>query len=129
MGALPVNVSGQVLLARRAVDPFREDWNTIGGFLCYGEDPYAGLRREVLEETGVDCIIKDFVTIASGTYGPAGIALLNTYFTVTLLSDKVSPRDDVSELRWFSLDSLPENIPFASDRAALAVLRRTLHNV
>jgi len=126
MGALPCDGSGRVLLARRAVDPFRNDWNTIGGFLGYGEDPYDGLRREVREETGVDCIVKDFITIAGGTYGPGGIALLNTYFTVVLLSDKVSPSDDVSELQWFSLDSLPENIPFASDRAALDALRRRL---
>lgn len=128
MGAIPVDGSGRVLLARRAIEPFRGDWNTIGGFLGYGEDPYEGLRREVREETGADCVIKDFVTIASGTYGPEGTALLNAYFTVRLLSDKVSPRDDVSELRWFSLEELPENIPFESDRTALAILGRRLHN-
>jgi ADP-ribose pyrophosphatase YjhB (NUDIX family) len=57
-------------------------------------------------------------------YGDAGGALMCSHFTVRLLSDDVKPQDDVSELAWFSLDSLPDNIPFTSDRRALAALRQ-----
>ena len=46
-----------------------------------------------------------------------------SHFTVRLLSGDIKAQDDVSELAWFSLDSLPGNIPFASDRRALAALR------
>jgi len=126
MGAIPVDAAGRVLLAKRGIEPFYGDWNTIGGFLEYNEDPLEGLKREVSEETGVECIIKDFITISSDVYGSGGIALLNTYYTVQLLSDDVHPCDDVSKLKWFTLDELPENIAFESDRRALAAVKEKL---
>ncbi len=126
MGAIPIDDDGKVLLARRGIEPFYGDWNTIGGFLEYEEDPMEGLKREVKEETGADCIIKDFIAMKADVYGPGGQALLNTYFTVQLLSGDLKPQDDVSELKWFVIDELPQNIAFESDRKALAALRRKL---
>jgi len=122
MGALPLDDSGRVLLGRRAVEPCRFDWNVVGGFLKYGEDPYEGLQREVREELGVDCEVGEFVAVASDWYGPEGTALLNLYFKVRLLNDAVRPQDDVAELKWFDVDELPENIAFDSDRIALRAL-------
>ncbi len=124
VGAVPIDDSGKVLLAKRGIEPYYGAWNTIGGFLDYGEDPLEGLKREVQEETGAACVVKDFLTMNTGTYGPDGPALLNIYFVVQLLSDDISPRDDVSELRWFALDGLPENIAFQSDRLALDILKK-----
>ncbi len=128
MGAIPRDQEGRVLLGRRGIEPFRGGWNTIGGFLRYGEDPFEGLRREVREETGVDCDVEEFVTMAADRYGPGGPALVNFYFTVRLRSTRVRPRDDVSELAWFPLGALPEEIPFASDRKALRILRDRTRN-
>ncbi len=124
VGALPVDGNGNVLLARRGIEPFYGDWNIIGGFLNYQEDPLDGLRREVKEETGVECVILQFISMSADVYGDNGQALMNSYFTVQLLSQELHPQDDVSELRWFSLDALPGNLPFASDRDALAALRK-----
>ncbi len=126
VGALPLDSSGSVLLAKRGIEPFYGLWNTIGGFLEYQEDPVEGLKREVKEETGSGCVVKDFVTMCADTYGNNGPALLNTYFTVHLLSDELHPQDDVSELKWFSLRALPDNIAFESDRKALKTLIKKL---
>jgi ADP-ribose pyrophosphatase YjhB (NUDIX family) len=122
VGAIPRDEGGRVLLGRRGVEPYLGDWNTVGGFLQYGEDPLDGLKREVMEELGVPCEVEEFVTIAADTYGTDGPALINAYFTVRLGSETIRPQDDVTELRWFSLESLPENIAFASDRKALRIL-------
>jgi ADP-ribose pyrophosphatase YjhB (NUDIX family) len=115
---------GRVLLGRRGVEPYMGDWNTVGGFLRYGEDPLEGLKREVREELGVSCEVEEFVTLAADTYGTDGPALMNVYFAVRLGSDALRPQDDVDEVQWFSLESLPENIAFQSDRKALRVLSR-----
>jgi len=123
MGAIPIDGQGRVLLARRGIEPFYGDWNTIGGFLAYQEEPLDGLKREVKEETGVDCDILEFITMIADQYGGDGGALMCSHFTVRLLSNEFKPQDDVSELAWFSLDNLPGNIPFAGDRRALAALR------
>jgi ADP-ribose pyrophosphatase YjhB (NUDIX family) len=123
MGAIPLD-GNRVLLARRGIEPYFGSWNVVGGFLNYGEDPVEGLMREVLEETGCACRVLDFITQTADTYGEPGAALLNSYYTVQLLPGDLAPQDDVSELRWFELDRLPDDIPFASDRRALEVLQR-----
>jgi len=128
MGAIPLDAGNNVLLARRGIEPFYGDWNTIGGFLGYQEDPLQGLKREVNEETGADCHVEDFIAMFADSYGRDGVALLNSYFIVRLLSNDLHPQDDVSELVWFSLDSLPENIAFESDRKALAALKKKLNS-
>ena len=125
MGAIPVK-GNQVLLARRGIEPYLDAWNSIGGFLDYGEDPLEGLMREVLEETGCTCRVLDFIAQTHDTYGDEGSALLCSFYTVELLDDFLTPQDDVSELRWFDLDGLPEDLPFAGDRRALAILREKL---
>ena len=125
MGAIPLDGS-RVLLARRGIEPFFGQWNTVGGFLDYGEDPLEGLIREVLEETGCECRVLDFIIQAADTYGEAGAALLNSYYTVELLSGTLTPMDDVSELCWFDLDQLPPEIAFISDRRALEALQAML---
>jgi ADP-ribose pyrophosphatase YjhB (NUDIX family) len=125
MGAIPVE-GRRVLLARRGIEPFYGAWNVVGGFLDYGEEPLAGLMREMLEETGCECRVLDFIVQTADTYGEAGAALLNSYYSVELLPGTLKPQDDVGELCWFDLDDLPPDIPFDSDRLALDVLRERL---
>lgn len=125
MGAIPVEGS-RVLLARRGIEPYYGAWNVVGGFLDYGEEPLAGLMREVLEETGCACRVLDFIIQTADIYGEMGSALLNSYYTVQLLPGTITPQDDVSELCWFDLDNLPAEIPFISDRRALEVLQGML---
>jgi len=125
MGAIPFDRKGneaRVLLGKRGIEPCAGDWNVIGGFLRYGEDPFEGLKREVFEELGVKCEIEQFIAQVCDTYGPAGPATINIYFTVQLLSPDIRPQDDVVELKWFSLDSLPENMAFKCDTRALNTL-------
>jgi hypothetical protein len=38
----------------------------------------------------------------------------------------MKPQDDVSELCWFDLNNLPDDIAFAGDRRALQILREQL---
>ncbi len=129
VGAVPVDKNNRILLAKRGIEPFKGGWNIIGGFLNYGEEPMVGLKREVKEETGVDCEVIDLICMHADTYGKNGPALINISFTVILLSDKIKPLDDVSELKWFDIDNLPSNIPFESDRKILAELKKSIDNI
>jgi 8-oxo-dGTP pyrophosphatase MutT (NUDIX family) len=45
---------GRVLIGRRKIEPRKGHWDLPGGFLEEGELPLDGLRREFLEETGLD---------------------------------------------------------------------------
>ena len=126
-GAVPVNQNNRILLAKRGIEPFKGGWNIIGGFLEYGEDAMVGLKREVKEETGVECEVTGLICMYADTYGENGPALLNMCFTVQLLSDNIQPFDDVAELKWFELNKLPDNIPFKSDRKALNELKKIIN--
>jgi NAD+ diphosphatase len=109
VGAFVLDEDGRVLLARRAFQPDKGKWDSPGGFLEEGEDPIAGLRRELREEAGIEVDVGSFVGGFVGTYGdpPNERYVLNLVWAARLAAGDPAPSDDVSELRWFSKDALP----------------------
>jgi ADP-ribose pyrophosphatase YjhB (NUDIX family) len=105
----------RVLLARRAYEPDAGKWDVPGGFLEEGEDPVAGLRRELREEAGVEVEVGDFVGVFVDGYGepPDEKSVLNLVWEVRIVEGEPTPNDDVSELRWFPKDALPEDVEVA----------------
>jgi ADP-ribose pyrophosphatase YjhB (NUDIX family) len=113
--AFVLDGSGRVLLARRAHEPEEGLWDSPGGFLEEGEEPVSGLRRELLEETGLEIEVRDFVGVFMDRYGdtPDAVATLNLVWEATVISGEPVPADDVSELRWFPRDALPADAELA----------------
>ncbi len=95
----------QVLLSRRAREPLRGLWDLPGGFLEPGEDPEAGIVRELREETGLAARVLGLVHVAAGQYDGAG-----TLNLVYRCEAEGEPRamDDSAELRWHDPRRLPE---------------------
>jgi len=110
--ALPEE-DGRVLLARRALEPFRGAWDVVGGFVGEGEHPVDGLIREVREETGLGFEIARLLGIWMGDY--EGRATLNLFWTGRLGPGRPQPADDVDELRWFAPEDLPPPSELAFD--------------
>jgi ADP-ribose pyrophosphatase YjhB (NUDIX family) len=123
VSALPEEGEGRVLLARRAHEPFRGLWDAVGGFLDEGEHPLDGLRREVLEETGLGFEPVELLGIWMGSYGDDARATLNLFWTGRLGAGAPHAADDVAELRWFSRDDLPPPDDLAFDGLVADVLR------
>jgi ADP-ribose pyrophosphatase YjhB (NUDIX family) len=100
---------GRVLLARRAHEPRRGHWDLPGGFLNETEAPEDGLRREFLEETGLDVQPVELMRIDVEPYDGRYV------FSVTYIvrgEGEPAPADDVDELRWFGPDELPDEMAF-----------------
>ena len=99
----------RLLLVRRAGEPFRGYWDLPGGFLEEGEHPLEALRRELLEETGLEVEPVTMVGIWMDRYGGGAEApaTLNLYWTARVLGGELQPADDVSDARWFPVDELP----------------------
>jgi ADP-ribose pyrophosphatase YjhB (NUDIX family) len=127
VSALLQDDAGRLLLARRAVEPFRGMWDAIGGFLDEGEHPLDGLRREVLEETGLAVAPLRFLGAWMDVYGdaPDAAATLNLYWTARAANGEPVADDDVAELRWFAPDELPgaDELAFTTLADALAAWR------
>jgi len=109
VSALVVDDTGRMLLARRARDPDAGLWDVLGGFLDEGEHPLAALRRELLEETGVEVEPGEFLGAYLDTYGdePEAASVLNLVWEARIVSGELFPADDVAELRWFPRDEPP----------------------
>jgi ADP-ribose pyrophosphatase YjhB (NUDIX family) len=121
--ALVFDGEGRVLLARRAREPDKGKWDVPGGFIEEGEQPLDALRRELLEETGLKIEPVKFVGVWVDRYGDAEDApsTLNLYWTARIVSGEAEAADDVSELDWFSLDSLPPDRDLAFRNVALVL--------
>ncbi|MGD0274361.1 MAG: NUDIX hydrolase [Gaiellaceae bacterium] len=127
VGALCEDEQGRLMLVRRAVEPRKGKWDTPGGFLEEGERPLDGLRRELLEETGLEVEPDEFIGAVTDLYGdgPDARSILSLNWSARVLGGAPAPADDIAEIRWFAADELPEpeEIAFPSVVEILALWR------
>jgi 8-oxo-dGTP diphosphatase len=105
--------NGRLLLGKRGRNPYKGDWDIIGGFLENGEDPIDGLKREVKEEANLDVEVEKFLGFfAGGKYDGDDFFVLDIAYTAKVVGGIERAGDDIVELKWFSPDELPQNIAF-----------------
>jgi len=109
VGALCEDELGRLMLVRRAIEPKKGKWDTPGGFLEEGEEPLDGLRRELLEETGLEIEPGEFLGALIDLYGdgPDAQYVLSLNWSARILGGEPTAADDISEIRWFAVDELP----------------------
>ena len=98
---------GRTLLGLRAHEPDAGRWDMLGGFLEEGETPVDGLRRELLEETGLEIEPGAYLGAYVDSYGENGTVVLNLVFEARVVAGDMAPADDVADLSWFDLRDLP----------------------
>jgi 8-oxo-dGTP diphosphatase len=109
------NVNAEVLLLNHILRP-SGGWGLPGGFLDAGEQPADALRRELMEETGIELSeLKMFSVRTLGRH----IEIL--FSARTNGNPKVMSRE-ISELGWFRPDGLPERLPKAQKQVIELVL-------
>ena len=103
---------GRVLLVRRGREPRLGHWDLPGGFLDEAETPASGLRRELREETGLEIEPIELLRIDIEPYD--GRSVFSVSWVVRDVDPSREPRaaDDVSEVRWFGREELPEEMAF-----------------
>lgn len=110
VSAVVRNDRGEVLLVRRSDNG---QWSLVSGILEPGEQPAAGLLREIEEETGVVAAIEALTgvwTLPEVTYPNGDRAqYLDLCFTARHVSGEARVNDDESvEVGWFAPDALPD---------------------
>ncbi len=116
-GAL-VTRDGQLLLVRRAHEPWRGSWDVPGGFCGPREHPADAAMREVREETSLVVRVSGVLGMWIDTYAPRGDGAekvtLNIYFHATPEGPAEARTDpnEVAEIRWFAADELPAETAF-----------------
>ena len=122
VGILPIK-NGKVLLTKRAIEPFKGLYDTIGGFLKDGGSPLKGAHRETKEETGLDIKVIDLLGIYNDKYGKDGDNLLGIVYIVKIIKGKIKPQDDVASLHWFPIEDTPQ-MAFKSENKTMRDLQK-----
>lgn len=78
-----VEANARVLLIRRAVNHGRGLWALPGGYMDAGELPDAALRREVLEEAGIEIVVGELLEIFRWSTGMDALLASSWHFTPT----------------------------------------------
>ena len=119
VSALIIN-GDEVLLGKRCINPAKGMWDVPGGFLELGEHPEDGMRREAMEETGLEVEILFMLGIFMDEYGTEGESTLNICYVVKAAGGEERPGDDLCDLKWFSIADLPKEIAFKNGKDMLA---------
>jgi ADP-ribose pyrophosphatase YjhB (NUDIX family) len=105
-GAVIFDDTGRVLLLKHRFRP-GAGWGLPGGFLRAGEQPEAALRRELLEEIGLELDRVELFKVRVFTR-PRQIEVVFRCHA----RGGGSPRSlEVSEMTWFACDELPPQLP------------------
>lgn len=105
-------INNEILLIKRLNEPFKDCWALPGGFVDENEDLEQAARRELFEETNIETG-KMFQIGAFGkpNRDPRGHMISVAYQTDLIANQIVKAKDDAKEVKWFSLNNLP-NLAF-----------------
>lgn len=112
IACMVTNKKGELLLVKRAIEPYKGEWSIPGGFMEFDETlPEAG-SRELKEETGLEGRAGRFIGAhvqPSWMYG--AVLVVGMEFLVE--DETITPGDDAEEAEFMPMDALPD-IPIES---------------
>ncbi len=113
-GAIVLNDRDEVLLVK---DVRKDAWTFPGGIIEEGEGVLDGVKREVLEETGVEVEVGELFCVTSNTCkypGYSGVKVVPTKVMLDFVCRAVSgtprPSEENSQTAWFPLDEAQKRI-------------------
>lgn len=121
VGVYIINSNNEVLLSLRSSVHASGFWCAPGGHMEYGETFLEAVAREAKEEVDIDILEVEVLGVANNVYPDEN----KHYVTVHMRAKKYSgePKlmepDKFSDMKWFPLTQLPENI-FPATKSFLA---------
>jgi len=107
---------GQVLLARRAINPRKNFWTIPAGFLEVGETVEAGAVRETWEEARARVVTEGLL----GVYNIAAIGQVYIVYRARMLSGECAAGPESTAVQLFAWGDIPwADLAFPSVRWAL----------
>ncbi|MBX2921375.1 MAG: NUDIX hydrolase [Chitinophagaceae bacterium] len=99
-----------VLLIQRKYDPFKNSWAIPGGFVLENESLEEAVRRELLEETGIEVnYLEQLYTFGDPGRDPRQRIIAVSYFGLVKASlyQELKASTDAENAKWFNIKKLP----------------------
>ena len=117
---LITNDEGEVLMTKRAADPFKDWWDVPGGFVEEHETLEEAMRRELKEETGLEVSDLKYEGSLWEDYHFQGeiVPIVAAFFSGKAAgSQEVTVDDDVSDYKFVPREAVDvESIAFKNQR-------------
>ena len=101
---------GRALLIKRGSEPLKDQWSIPGGTLELGESIQEGVRRELLEETGIEVRVGELIEVFDRIFRDAAGKIQYHFVIVDYLCEKISgeakPASDVTDTAWVREEDL-----------------------
>jgi ADP-ribose pyrophosphatase YjhB (NUDIX family) len=116
---------GKLLIVERGKEPLKGYWSLPGGILEVGETLMDGIRREVLEETGLEVepltVFEIFERIMPDANGKTEYHYVLIDYLCKPVGGRLQAASDVSRVAWVSQQKLAE---YRLTEGTLAVVER-----
>ncbi len=109
-----INSRNEILLVKRGVEPGKGAWALASGFIESGETPEQAVLRELKEETGLNCSVKNLLGVFVEPTRQYGDVLILGY-ALDVVGGRLKANSDTTAVHYFPEDKLPR-IPFLSHR-------------
>lgn len=121
-----INQELHVLLVQRRRWPFEGFWAIPGGFINMDESLEAAARRELEEETGVrDVYLEQLYTFGDVGRDPRTRVISVAYIALVRADrQQIRASEESTDVRWFPVSSLPEQIAFDHDQVLAYAIGR-----
>ena len=103
---------GKALLIKRGGPPLEGQWSIPGGMLELGETLRDGVRRELMEETGLEVRVGDVVEVFERIFRDEGGRIRYHFvihdFLCEVVTGEARAASDVTDVAWASVDELTQ---------------------
>lgn len=118
MGIMVADKDGRVLMGLRNSDAIKADsalrgegtWTFPGGKFEFGDGLFEGAARELKEETDLDLIRTEIISISNERNDTAHFITLGFKAIEWQGTPKTMEPEEIIEWKWFDMNNLPKNI-------------------
>ena len=102
----------EILLIKRATEPFIDFWALPGGFVEYYETTERAVKREIKEETGLTAKTKKIIGVYSKPNRDPRGHIISIVYLLEIIKGTARATKEAREIRYFEFKNLPKNIAF-----------------